>query len=96
MVANLGESKQGKIVRLGSAAGENDLCRTAPQQLRHSLPRTFHREACVLSMVMNRGSVPELLAEVRTHRVQDLREHRRGCIIVEIDSPHHPRSIVLG
>ena len=56
-----------EIVALGAAAGEYYLGRTATEQRRHRFTRTLDRRPRLLTMVMDRRSVPEMLAEIRPH-----------------------------
>jgi len=39
-------------------------------------------------MVMDGRGVPEVLAELRAHGIQHLREHRGGRVVVEVNPAH--------
>ena len=88
VIARLGQSEDRQVVGFGAAAGEDDLRRAASQQRRHRLARALHRRPRLLSVMMDGGGVPEVLAEVRLHGLKDLGQHGRGGVIVEIDAAH--------
>src|ERR1039457_987331 len=67
VIARLHQAKQRQIVALGAAAGEDDLRRTAVQQLGNLLARVLHGGARLLSLLMNGRRVAKLLEEVGTH-----------------------------
>src|SRR6185312_5267569 len=82
------QSGYSQIVSLSAAAGEHDLSRTATQQIRHRLPSAFDRSPRLLAMMMNGGRVPEMLAKVRPHCLQDFRQHGGRGVVVEINPLH--------
>ena len=95
MVARLHQAKQRQVVALGAAAGEDDLRRTAVQQLGNLLARLLDRGARLLSLLMNGRGIAKLLEEVRPHRLKHLRQKRRGRVIVEIDTVHEEQLSVV-
>ena len=45
-------------------------------------------------MMMDGGSIAEMLAKVGLHRGKDLRQNRRGGVIVEVNAAHAHCSIL--
>src|ERR1019366_2797505 len=88
VIARLQQAKQRQVVALGAAAGEDDLRRTAVQQLRNLLARVLHSGARLLSLLMNGRGVAELLEEVGTHGLKHFRKKRSGGVVVEVDPMH--------
>src|ERR1700730_4329139 len=86
--AAIGEAENCQVVALGAAAGEDDLRGAASPQACHRLACALHRRPCLLSMVMDRRGVAEMLPEVALHGLKDLGQHSRGCVIVEVDAAH--------
>src|ERR1700716_1017281 len=84
----MGEAENCQVVAFSAAAGENDLRGAAPHQGRHRLACALHRRPCLLSMVMDRRRVAEMLSEVALHGLKDLGQHRRRSVIVEVDASH--------
>src|SRR6266852_7938288 len=82
------QTKDGEIVSLSPAAGEDHLSRPASQKLSDRLARALDRGPCLLSMMMNRRRVPEMLAKIRPHRLEDFRQYGRGGLLVEINPAH--------
>ena len=52
------------------------------------LASMLHGGARLLPLLMNRRRVAELLAEVRTHRLEHLGQKRSGRVIVEVHPSH--------
>ena len=88
VIARLHQAKQRQVVALGAAAGEDDLRRTAVQQLGNLLARVLHRRARLLSLLMNGRRVAELLEEVGTHGLKHFGKKRSGGVVVEVDPMH--------
>ena len=88
VIAGMGQSKNCKIVSFGAAAGEDHLCSTTSQQARDRLPRPLHRCARMLSVVVNRRGIPELVKIIRAHRLKHLRQERCGGVAVQIHTAH--------
>jgi hypothetical protein len=78
----------GEIVSLSAAAGEYHFSETATEQSRNRIPSALDRSPRFLSMMMDGGRVPEVLAKVRPHRLQNFRQYRGRGVIVEINPPH--------
>src|ERR1017187_4603399 len=88
VIARLHQAKQRQVDALGAAAGEDDLRRTAVQQLRNLLARMLHRRARLLSLLMNGRCIAELLEEVGTHGLKHFGKKRSGGVVVEVDPMH--------
>src|ERR1035441_10700614 len=88
LIARLHQAKQRQVVALGSAAGEDDLRRTAVQQLRNLLTCVLHCRACLLSLLVNGRRVAEPLEEVGTHGLKHFGKKRSGGVVVEVDPMH--------
>ena len=88
MIARLHQAKQRQVVALGAAAGEDDLRRTAVQQLGNLLARVLHGGARLLSLLMNGRRVAELLEEVGAHGLKHFGKKRSGGVVVEVDPMH--------
>src|SRR5437868_7311420 len=88
VVSGRSQSENGEIVGLRTAASEYDLRSPASQQCSYRLPRALHGCPRLLSMVMDRRRVSEVLAEVWAHGLKNLRQHRRSGVIVEVNSAH--------
>src|SRR5690349_19802006 len=88
VIACVGDTKDREIISLSAAAGEDDLRSAATKQTRHRFPRALHRSTSMLPMLVDGGSVPELLQIERTHRLENLRQKRRGRIAIQINALH--------
>ncbi len=95
VVAGLGQSEDGEVVAFGAATGEDDFGRAAAQQIGNRFAGPFDGGTRLLSMMVDRGGVAEVLGEVRAHGVQNLGQHGRARVIVEIGASHGTESIVL-
>ncbi len=94
------DALDGQVIRFRRAAGEDDFLRRRvdqPGDLRASdLDGLFRRPA---ESMVAAGGVAKFLCEVRQHRVDDSRVHRRGRVIVHVNwkldchsySPQFPR-----
>ncbi len=91
VVARLHQAEQSQVVAFGAAAGEDDLRRTAVQQLGDLLTRLLDGRARLLSLLMNGGRVAKLLEEVGAHRLKHLGRERRSGVVIEIDAMHNSR-----
>ncbi len=90
---HLGHALQRQIVRFGGAAGEHDLLGGRPDQARDLLARLLDRFlGFPAKAVIAAGGVPEGLKEIRLHRLEHARIHRRGRVIVHVDWQFHLRS----
>src|SRR5271169_3876286 len=88
MVAIIDEAKNRQVIAFGSAAGEHDFSGPASHQRSHRFPRMLHRRPRLLPVMMDGRRIAEALGKVRSHSLQDLREHRGSSVIVEINPPH--------
>ena len=81
---------QRQVVGLRCAAGEHDLARRGPGQFRNPLARHFHgRFRFPSEAVRTACRIAEFRPEVRKHRFQHTRIHRRGGVIIQIDGFRH-------
>src|ERR1035441_1528406 len=86
VIARLHQAKQRQVVALGAPAGENNLRRTAVQQLGNLLARVLHGGASLLSLLMNGRRVAELLEEVGAHGLKHFRSEEHTS---ELQSLRH-------
>src|SRR4051794_17645823 len=77
-----------EVVSLSAAAGKYDLSRTATQQRSDRFASTFDRGPRLLTVMMNGGGVPEVVAKVRPHHFQNVRQYRGRGVVVEVNAPH--------
>ena len=95
MIAGLDQSRDRKIVALGSAASEDDLRCFAAEQLRHRFACVLDGGACLLPVAVDGRGVAEALQKVWAHRLEDLRQYGRGGVVVEVNAVHiEPGSIL--
>ena len=80
-----GESEHGEIVRLRSAARENQLVRFRAEQVREPIARIIHAGARFASRRVNARGIAVMPLEKREHRFQRRGTERRGRIVIEID-----------
>ncbi len=66
------DTDQRQVVRLGSAAGENDLFRRRPQQRRYLTPRLIQFLPGRLAEIMDTGSVAVHFGHRRQHGFQNV------------------------
>ena len=88
VVARANQSGNRKVVRLGTAAGENDFGSAAAKQCGHRLASVLNGGPCVLAVMVDRRGVAELLPEIGPHRLEYLGQNGRGGVIVEINAMH--------
>ncbi len=93
VIARLHHPQQRQVVAFGAAAGEDDLRRTAVQQIGNLLAGALDRCPRLLPLLVNRRGVAKLLEEVRTHRLKHLGQKRSGSVVVEVN-PSHGLSIL--
>ena len=86
MLPGLDDAEEREVVALGAAGGEDDLLRLGAEQ-------TSYRGACLLdggagalARLMDGAGVAKLFEQVRTHRLEDLRQQRCGGVGVHVDS----------
>ncbi len=72
------------VVALGAAAGEHDLVRVAADDVGDGVAGLVDGLACSTGEAVRAGRVGVQLREVRHHRLDRLRAHRRGRSMVEI------------
>ena len=79
-----------QVVRLGRAAGENDVARLGVDQGGDLRPRLLDRLfGLPAPRVAAARRVAEALAEVRQHGFEHARIDRRGGVVVEVDAAGH-------
>src|SRR5580704_14532649 len=89
VVACGNQARNRKIVGLGAAAGENDFRSATTQQRRYGLAGVFDGSPRLLPMMMDGGSIAELLSEIRTHRLEHVGQQRSRGVIVEVNAVHN-------
>src|ERR1700758_5225086 len=89
MIAGLNQPEEGEVIALGASAGKYNFAGSCPEQRGHLFARAFHSRPRLLSLLMDRTGIAKALKKIRLHRRKDLRQQRRGRIVVKINSPHH-------
>ena len=85
-----------RIVALRRARRKNHVARLRPDQFRHLHPRRLDHRFQLGPKLVAAGRIAPLLREVRTHGLENFRQHRRRRIVVQINHarilpPAHPR-----
>src|ERR1043166_94208 len=80
------------VVRLGAAAGKDDLARGGTNESSHRLARVLDHLPCGLALFMNGRSVPEDVAQHRIERGEHVRVNRRRRVVIQIDA--HSRTLM--
>src|SRR5262249_9176214 len=88
VIALARQTEQRHVVGFGSAAHEDNFCRTRVEQRCYGSARFLHGCARVLSEVMDRRRIAELFEIERLHRRQNFRQNRSGGVVVEIYTLH--------
>ena len=92
---HLGDALDRQIVRFGGAAGEDDLLGGGADQARDLLARLLHRLlGFPAEAVIAAGGIAEDLEEIRLHRLEHARIHRRGRVIVHVNRQFHILSFI--
>jgi len=90
MISRSHGTENREVIAFRPAAGKNNLRRAATQKPGNACPRPFHSGACVLPLLVDRGSIPKPFQKKRAHSLQHLRQQRSGGIRVQVNSPHNP------
>src|SRR5688500_10386175 len=77
-----------QVIAFGPSAGENNLTRFAGPYARDAITGIVEQGTGLPSHMMKAGGVAENLAEIRQHRLADLRGERRGGIVIKVDRAH--------
>src|SRR6185436_4156027 len=86
LAVHLGDALDRQVVRFGRAAREDDLLRVRADEIRNLLARLLDRLfRFPAERMVAAGGVAEVLREVRQHRLDDARVHRRRRVIVHVD-----------
>ena len=86
ILVELGDAADREIVRLGGARGEDHFLLVGTDQLGDLAARLLHTLLGLPAVGMaTRVRVAELVREVRHHRFQHARIHRRRGLVVEVD-----------
>jgi hypothetical protein len=88
VIAGLDRTKDCQIVAFGTAAGEDDLGRTAAQKDGDVTTRLLDGGPGFLPFLVNRGGVAEGFEQPGTHYGSHLGKERRGGIRVHVDAGH--------
>ena len=87
------EADDREVVRLGAAAGEDDLVRLRAEQPRQPVARIIDRRPRLAPRRMDARGIAKVPLEKRPHRRERLGRERSGGVVVEIDhitqSPTH-------
>src|SRR5262249_27537453 len=78
------QALDGEVVRLGPAAGEDDLARPRAEHLGQLLPGFLHHPAGAAARGVQGGRVPQV-AELGSHRGDRLGTHRRSRRVIQVD-----------
>src|SRR6202167_6666383 len=81
-------SEKRQIIRLGTAAYEDDLARLAAHRRGGLPPRHFQPLLSLLSEMMDAGSVTIHLTETRHRGLQHFRRHRGRRVVIEVETLH--------
>src|SRR5579864_6236886 len=95
VAARINQARDGEIVGLSAAAGEDNLGGAATKQRCHRVASVLDRGPRLLSVMMNRRRVAELLREIRPHRLKHFGQYGRGGVVVEINAAHIEPSPIL-
>ena len=91
VIARPADPENGQIVGLGPATGKHHLRGAAAEQMSHRLTSLLDRRPAPLTVVVDRGGVPEVLAEIGLDGGEHFGKHRGGGVVVEVDAAHkHP------
>ena len=90
-LAGPGGALEREVVGLGATRREHELARIRVQARRQTLVCLVERGACRPPVRMRRRRVPEMLRQVRQHRVDDLATERGRRRMIEVDR-HRRRS----
>jgi hypothetical protein len=86
VLVELGDAADREVVRFGGARGEDHFLLVGADQLRDLAARLLDALLRLPAVgVASRVRVAELVGEVRHHRFQHARVHRRGCLIIQVD-----------
>src|SRR5215467_5192746 len=80
------DSTESEIVSLGAAGDEYDFRRRGPDQAGNLTAGAFDSGLCPLAKRVDGLSVAHFIPEIGQHRIDDLRRHRGGCAVVEVDT----------
>src|SRR5438552_18304335 len=80
--------EDGEVVSFSAAAGKYDFRSAATQKIRNRFAGTLDGGTRFLAMMMDGRRVPEMLAEVGPHGLENLGENGGAGVIVEIDPTH--------
>ena len=95
LLERTGHATDREIVRLGAARGEEHLVGVAAEQRGDLLPGARDGLSSTGAVRMRARWVPEVLAQVREHRVDDLGQKRRRRVVVQVDGVWaHARSFL--
>ncbi len=83
-----GDARNPEVVGFGAATGEHHLPRLGPQRRRDLLPGLLQRRLGGLRRSVDPGRVREASCEVRPHRRDGLRPHRRARRVVQVRRSH--------
>src|ERR1700690_1069415 len=88
------DAKNREIVRLSSAAREDDLARPCSEKPRHGFTGRVYRASCPLAVGMYRTGIAKILGEIGHHRGEDSAVHGSRCVVVQVHT--HFWMVLLG
>src|ERR1035437_3949790 len=95
VIPRANQARNGEIVGLRTAAGENNLRSAAAEQRGHPLACVLYRCPGLLPVMVDGGGVSELIPEIGPHRLEHFGQDRGGGVIVEVNAMHtEPASIL--
>ena len=81
-----GAADHAQVVGLGAAAREDDLRGRGVQERGHLRARVLDSPTGLLTEGVGAGGVPEVLAEIGEHRLEDLGADGGAGIVIEVDA----------
>src|ERR1700733_1039110 len=74
-----------QIVGLRASGSEYDFVGCTANQFGDLLSRGINRNMSATAKCMAARWIAPMLLQIREHRLDDLRQHRSGCVVIEID-----------
>src|SRR5882672_12714746 len=88
LTSSFHDSKDGVVVGLGAAAGEDDFLGAGADECGDLLARCFHSAAGTLTGSVDGSSVAKFLGEIGKHGVEHFWLDGSGGIEIEVDAVH--------
>src|SRR5437879_13688140 len=81
-----GHALDAQVVRFRAPRGEDDLVLRHLEESGDLLASGVYALARLTAEAVHARGIAEALAEIGQHRLEHLGMHRRGCVVIEIDS----------